>query len=71
MSIPGFSAELAIYEARHYYRTSGGPALPASSVQPALFPPPGNCWSICGDDIDCMICCECLRHGGHPNRCCF
>ncbi len=83
MNIPGFNAEASLYRASGgHYHVAGSLNQSAPTIQPALTPiqmpkapmvrpPRGGCWAICGGDPDCIDCCECLRHGGHPWECCF
>jgi hypothetical protein len=82
MSMPGFTAEVSLYKTCRVYQTTNsfseasdlsqasGIALAALTRGPAS----GGyhyCWQICQGDPDCIYCCICLAHGGHPNECCF
>lgn len=69
LRIPGFNAEAALYASPAMYRSSGRFVGGRSrGAEPAIFQ---SCRTICGGDTDCMVCCICVRRGGHPNTCCF
>jgi hypothetical protein len=73
VKIPGFNAAASLYQASRSYHVSDRPRQAAHTLQPALIPQPqrGSCWAVCGGDPDCVQCCLCVRHGGHPWQCCF
>ena len=72
MSMPGFNGEASLYQSSGTYRGAGGSDRSEGTIQPAALTFPKNsCWAICGGDPDCVQCCLCVRHGGHPSHCCF
>jgi len=75
MDMPGFTAETSVYVthnryfgAADYIALGGGVVITA-----AIFLRGGYryCSQICQGDPDCIQCCMCLAHGGHPSQCCF
>jgi len=71
MRIPTFTAEVSLYKSHQAYSGAIRFNPSSSALQPAFFLPRGSCWAICGGDPDCVACCLCVRHGGHPRDCCF
>ncbi len=67
MNMPGYSAEMSLRKTKRFYNSGSNSDLPAGNVQPAF----NSCFQTCGGDPDCMQCCICVRHGGHPWDCCF
>jgi hypothetical protein len=73
MNIPGFNAEASLSDITGYYvagrlgQSTG--VMPAALISGGVHGRTGPCgcsWS----DPDCVQCCLCIRHGGHPWQCC-
>jgi hypothetical protein len=73
MTVPGYTAEVALYRSTQTYRLSVPSGGGTERVQPAFYV---GCYRQCArwcnpDDTACLHCCRCVCAGGDPNVCCF
>jgi hypothetical protein len=74
MNLLGFTAEASLYKTDRPYYTAHNFSQTTGSIKAAFTLGSGgylSCFQICQGDPDCIQCCLCVRHGGHPWQCCF
>ena len=81
MNIPGFNAEASLGAYSGHYVSAGFGqyygVLPVGHTPTGLGGIDGvvpQRMSLCGcdpTDSECIQCCLCIRHGGHPRNCCM